>query len=268
MNEADLAYLAHTRPATPATTALVYLHGIESHGGWFDEAADLLATRGYDVFCIDRRGSGLNREDRGFPSGHVDRFATLLADIEAFVAPLREQYERVYLIGLSWGGKLATAYAVTHPEHIDGLVLITPGLRSIVTVSALEAIGILIDSTFAPKNYYKTPIKPEMFTSTPEFLDKIRRDPRKLDYATARFFMETTRLEPYIDRRMPENRVPILLFLAGQDTIIDNEAVVKVLSRGEEHALKIIEYDDQTHSIQFDAPKRMVDDIVKWITGD
>ena len=109
-------------------------HGIESHAGWFAIAAAELRRRGFDVYCLDRRGSGLNRANRGFVSGHVDAYETLLADIDAFVRPLRPRYDHVFLVGLSWGGKLALAYGLSHPETVDGLVLITPGLRATVDV--------------------------------------------------------------------------------------------------------------------------------------
>lgn len=262
---AKLGYIAHTSTTGKSDTALVYLHGIESHAGWFDEAADRLCARGYDVFCLDRRGSGINRENRGFPSGHVDSYVTLFADIDAFTMPLRSEYEAVYLIGLSWGGKLGLAYSLTYPERCDGVVLITPGLRSIVDVSLFAKLGILTGSAINPTAYFATPIEPQMFTSTPAILEKIIADPLKLHYATARFFMVSLRLEEYIDDLMPTNQLPVLLFLAGRDTIIDNNAVREVLELGAGDRLEVLTYDDQMHSIQFDAPDRLVEDVGHWI---
>jgi pimeloyl-ACP methyl ester carboxylesterase len=99
---AVLGYVEH-RAAAPVA-AIVYLHGIESHSAWFDAAADGLCARGFDVYCLDRRGSGMNRENRGFRSGHVDHAETLIADIRDFVRPLRDRYAHVFLAGLaaSW----------------------------------------------------------------------------------------------------------------------------------------------------------------------
>ena len=45
--------------------ALLYLHGIQSHGGWFLRSADYLHHQGHTVLLPDRRGSGLNAADRG-----------------------------------------------------------------------------------------------------------------------------------------------------------------------------------------------------------
>ncbi|MFH0943819.1 MAG: alpha/beta fold hydrolase [Planctomycetota bacterium] len=245
--------------------ALVYLHGIESHAGWFAAAADALCAAGFDVYCLDRRGSGINRENRGFISGHVDRYEILLEDIETVVQDLRSRYARLYMIGLSWGGKLALAYSLTHPGELDGLVLITPGLVARVRPGLLDLAGILLCAGPFPTAQFETPIEPEMFTETPEVLEKLRRDPLRLRYASARFFYQSLRLDGLVDDLIGQNRCPIELFLAGKDQIIDNEAVLELLRRGAGGPLKEVLYEDQTHSIQFDATDRLVRDMVAWI---
>ena len=45
-------------PDGAARGALIYLHGIQSHGGWYVETGAELARRGYAVYLPDRRGSG------------------------------------------------------------------------------------------------------------------------------------------------------------------------------------------------------------------
>ena len=260
---ASLAYVAYTQPK--ARTALVYLHGIESHAGWFAIAAGQLQEKGFDVYCLDRRGSGLNRENRGLLSGHVDAYETLLADIDSFIAPLRDRYDQVFLVGLSWGGKLALAYGLSHPEAVDGLVLITPGLRAQVDVSGLDKMKIALLSPLNPMARVATPIQPEMFTTTPVYLDYIRNDPLRLSSATVRFFWQSHRLDTYVDRNIPNNRLPVQLFLAGSDTIIDNTGVLQVLEQGQAPGLDVLWYADQTHSIQLDAPQRLVNEMSDWI---
>lgn len=262
---AELGFISYRQKTARSSVALVYLHGIESHAAWFDTAAQLLHKRGYDVFCLDRRGSGINRENRGFVSGHVDRFDTLLTDVKFFVRPLRAHYDAVFLVGLSWGGKLALAYGLTYPEDCEGLILITPGLRALVDVGLLTKVWVFLANGLAPRARVAIPIQSEMFTTTPEHLEYIRGDTLRLKKATARFLFESRRLDQYIERTIPENRLPILLFLAGQDRIIDNEGVVELLKRGRQASLDIIEYEDQTHSIQFDAPQRLVEDMTKWL---
>jgi acylglycerol lipase len=258
-----LGYVAYTGP--DADTALVYLHGVESHAGWFAQAATLLRARGYDVFCLDRRGSGINRENRGFTSGHVDQYRTLLEDIHSFITPLRERYRRVILTGLSWGGKLATAHALTYPDDADALVLITPGLRALVDMGPLTKVRILLFAQIAPKSEVASPIAPEMFTTTPRYLDYIKNDPLRLTHATARFYWQSSRLDRYIERDIQRLDKPLLLFLAGHDRIIDNAGVLELLQRASLPEFEAIDYPEQTHSVQFDDPAMLVQDIDHWL---
>jgi len=258
-----LGYIAYTAPA--ADTALVYLHGVESHAGWFAQAAGLLRQRGYDVFCLDRRGSGINRENRGYTPGHIDDYRTLLADVHDFMAPLRERYRRVVLTGLSWGGKLATAQALAYPQDLDALILITPGLKARVDVSLPTKLQILLAAQFSPQTRIASPIEPEMFTTTPRYLDYINADPLRLTHATARFYWQSSRLDAWLDGNIDRLDTPLLLFLAGRDRIIDNAGVLELLQRSGLPQFEVIDYPDQTHSVQFDAPGRLVQDMDQWL---
>jgi alpha-beta hydrolase superfamily lysophospholipase len=260
-----LGFVAHTS-ATPRA-AIVYLHGVSSHAGWFDAAGDGLAARGFDVFCLDRRGSGINRENRGYTSGHVDRARTLLDDVHDFVEPLHEQYEHVFIAGLSWGGKLALAYTLSHPDAVDAQVFITPGLVAEVDLGVGQKLGVGLGTLFWPTSQIRTPISPPMFTTTPFYVDRIRTDPLRLRTASARFWWENVGLDGLIDDGIEENRLQSLLFLADGDEIIDNDAVTELLLRGGTTRLRVLEYAGQTHSIQFDATHRLVDDMANWLDG-
>lgn len=258
-----LGYIASKAPG--ATTALVYLHGIESHAGWFAQAATLLQDRGYDVFSLDRRGSGINRENRGYVSGHIDHYQLLFDDIHDFIAPLRQHYRHVVLVGLSWGGKLATAYELEYPEDVDGLILVTPGIKALVDVSLPTKLKIVLFAQLSPQSPIASPIAPEMFTTTPRYLEYIKSDPSRLTHATARFYWQSSRLDSYLAGNIDALDRPTLLLLAGQDRIIDNAGVLGMLNRGNTDKLTVINYPDQTHSVQFDDPERLVQDMDHWL---
>lgn len=259
----------HYRPAgRPRDIAIVYLNGIESHAGWFEGPAYLLAQRGYDVYCLDRRGSGINREGRGFASGDAESHRVLIEDVHAFFKLIGPRTK--ILAGLSWGGKLATACALAHREDADALVLIAPGLITQVDLGPLEKIRLGMALLVHPGARFKIPIEPRMFTSDPDWQARIERDPLRLREATARFLFESRRLDGRIAKSIGQNRVPILLLLAGRDRIVDNEAIVALLGRGKQSLLTVRRYRSRDHSLQFEAPGSLVADIDRWIaqTGE
>ena len=67
------------------------------------------------------------------------------------------------------------------------------------------------------------------------------------------------------ERHIADNQLPVLLFLAGQDRIIDNAGVLELLQQGETPGLDVLNYEDQTHSIQLDAVQRLTDDMTEWM---
>lgn len=119
--------IAHVRvPAEGEArkTPVVFLHGgpgvpdMEGDSEYFGR----LARDGFDVYVYDQVGSGRSSrlED---PRGYT--LETDVSDLEE----IREKIgaERVVLIGHSYGGTLAAAYAASHPDRVARMVLSSPG---------------------------------------------------------------------------------------------------------------------------------------------
>ena len=59
-------YEAYARYWSPPVCrgGVLYLHGIQSHGGWYERSAARLCESGFAVLQPDRRGSGRNQPQR------------------------------------------------------------------------------------------------------------------------------------------------------------------------------------------------------------
>jgi proline iminopeptidase len=77
-----------------------------------------------ELILPDTRGTGRSAVPADPESYRCDRLAR---DVEALRAALG--LERIDLLGHSAGGSVALLYAAAHPERIDHLVLLSPGLR-------------------------------------------------------------------------------------------------------------------------------------------
>jgi proline iminopeptidase len=83
---------------------------------------DALASPGKRrLFYYDQRGGGRSPLDAGTPPGTVQDH---VADLESVRVQL--SLAQLTLVGYSWGGLLAMAYAVEHPERVAKLALISP----------------------------------------------------------------------------------------------------------------------------------------------
>ncbi len=102
-------------PERPART-FVFLHGF---GGQASQWKYQLWQFSLDnrVIALDLRGHGLSDK----PSGGYD-MPQLQGDLEAALEILKVK-EKIVLVGHSYGGAIATDYALNHPDRIDGLIL-------------------------------------------------------------------------------------------------------------------------------------------------
>src|SRR5262245_27725220 len=69
------------RPAGTPVATIVICHGVNSHGGYFQWAAEQLVANGYAVYALDLHGRGLSEGERFF----VQSVADYVADVDAVV---------------------------------------------------------------------------------------------------------------------------------------------------------------------------------------
>lgn len=248
--------------------AVLYIHGIQSHGMWFERSAGRLADAGMAVLLPDRRGSGRNEQDRG----HAESPRQLVDDLIAALTKLTEQTGRakVTVVAVSWGGKLALALARRVPEQVEKIILVAPGLFPQVDIPFGQKLRVAWSSAFRPRFYLDVPLSdPALFTATPQGQDFIRGDPLSVRQVTARFLMTSRRLDWEVrayGRRPPQ--VPVRLFLAGHDRIIDNERTRRFIRELPVPDRVITEYPDAHHTLEFEPdPRRYFDDLVAAAGG-
>ncbi len=242
---------------------VVCIHGIQSHGGWYEHSCSRLAERGFQVDFLDRRGSGMNQKDRGDAPG----FRRLLDDLAEFLKPLRARTTPLFLVGISWGGKLATALQRRHPGLVDGLALLCPGFFAQVRPSFKDRLRILWARAFKPGRLFDIPLNdPDLFTANRLKQQFIRQDSLALRQATARLLIESVRLSGYL-RFVPKHvTVPVLLMLAERDRIIDNDRTRRYAERFATTDREVIEYVGAQHTLEFEVdPEPFIRDLGNWL---
>ena len=238
---------------------VIYLHGLESHMGWFSNLAEFLNSRDINVYAFDRRGSGLNKvSSRNFYSKN------LAGDLKIFLDLVKKERResRIFLIGLCLGGKIAVDFFYYYQNCVDGLILISPSLKNRLKFSLYDKLSIL----FRPNSMLKVPIKDTMFTTNEERLKYIERDALRLRYIPARHLLEIAKMGRHLKTASDNIRLPVLLMLAGIDEIIDTRSTLRWYERLPSRDKTFKSYKDYHHILTFE-PKaaEVMEDIAVWI---
>jgi Predicted hydrolases or acyltransferases (alpha/beta hydrolase superfamily) len=117
--ELKMAYMdVHPQPSNGKTVVL--LHGKNFNGAYWKTTIDALVEEGYRVIVPDQIGFGKSSK----PVGYQFSFQQLAQNTKAVLDEL--QVDKMYLLGHSMGGMLATRFTLMYPETVEKLVLENP----------------------------------------------------------------------------------------------------------------------------------------------
>jgi acylglycerol lipase len=259
----------HWEPAGAPRATIVALHGIQSHSGWFTYSSGRLSEAGFEVCFLDRRGSGMNEPARGH-ANHVER---LVDDVDSFLAAVRGRDNNAsatprILLGVSWGGKLATVTAARRPDLVDGLALLYPGLQARVRTRWDQDLRLSLAEWLGIRDkYVRVPLDDAaLFTGESHWQKMIRHDALALHEVTVSFLLANRQL----DRQLPDCpaaiRLPVLVMLAGRDEIIDSAATARYVRQFATPDLSLIEYPNARHTLEFEPDRdSFIDDLIAWL---
>ncbi|MGF1542063.1 MAG: alpha/beta fold hydrolase [Pleurocapsa sp.] len=116
-----ISYLRYNNLPTQSDRSkqpLILLHGLADCAMVWSGLMEYLGTQ-YDIIAPDLRGHGeSSKPENGYSSGEI------IEDLEALLRHLG--WNRVNLLGHSWGGKLATIWATHYPQRFSSLILVDP----------------------------------------------------------------------------------------------------------------------------------------------
>jgi acylglycerol lipase len=253
--------------AAQGRDAVVYLHGIAGHSLWFSSTASRLSERGISVYGLDRRGSGLNME---LEPGHLPHYRSMLEDIRHFVELARSEHNggKLFLVAGCWGAKPAVVFTARAQRLLDGLVLEAPALSVRVKLPPRDLLGVAGSLLVNPRRRFDIPLRPEQYTESPRLQAFIATDPLRLLKVTARFYLETARLDRLAAAAPRSIRLPILLLQGGRDAIVDVAGIRSWFDRlaSTDKTLRI--YPDTHHILEFQEQQdTYLMDLLEWLSA-
>lgn len=244
-------------PSGRTRVGVIYLHGIQSHGGWYEWSGSVLASCELTVVMPDRRGSGLNQAARG----DVPAMQSWFDDVDDIAAWLAREHgiQRFAVVGVSWGGKLAFAWARRRENLSNAAVpsptlLIAPGLFPRVGVGLTGRLAVAWSWIANPTLQVDIPLQePALFTANIAAQRFIAADPLKLTRVTGRFLYNSHLLDrELIGVRSGVSQSRTTLLLAGADRIIRNESTCRWLAAATATSPRIQTYAEAGHTIEFE----------------
>ncbi|MGW9174102.1 alpha/beta fold hydrolase [Streptomyces decoyicus] len=228
LTAADGTALALHHWTTPgATSALFYLHGIQSHAGWLQETGPELNARGIDVHALDRRGSGRSEG----PRGHLPSADLVLDDYTRALAAVAERVGGAgpVVLGQSLGGSVLAALWCTRDLPVRRLILCAPALGQQRARHAPPALAERRARTgTAPQ---PVGLADGDYTDLPRYRELLAEDPLMLREVTSATQATLVRLEDLYVTGTPRTPVPVDLAVPEHDPIIDLAAARATLRR-------------------------------------
>jgi acylglycerol lipase len=255
---------------------VIYLHGIEGHGQWFENTASALNEQGITVYAPDRRGSGMNGNMRG----HLESYRILLSDLESQVRYIKRQHrgQRLIMIANCWSAKLATVFAQSNYESTDhtlvpplaGLILNAPAIYTRVDFSLLTKLEIAMEFIMGGNSrskYWPIPLTTSMLTRNTDFLDFLDSDSLRLTKATTSFFAQTFFLTKRAQRSAKFIKIPVLILQGEDDLIVNTEKLEIWYQQIAAKDKSIHAFPGAAHSLDFDADwfKEYTHVLTDWI---
>ncbi len=225
-----VAELGFERGRPGAEPAVVLIHGASGNMEDMRLALGQKLAASHRVILIDRPGHGWSSRPAGDTYASPARQAELVAEALGQLG-----VKRAILVGHSWGGAFATAYALKFPDRTAGLVLLSavthpwpadPGWYN--NLASLPYIGPLFLRTLVyPLSFFLTDgVSRTVFAPQPVPDDYVRRAAIRLVLRPKTFFAnarDLALLKSFIAAQVPsyaDLRSPTIIMTGDRDTMV------------------------------------------------
>jgi alpha-beta hydrolase superfamily lysophospholipase len=224
----ELQCVKWTRPDQKSKKVIIYLHGLQSHQGWFFDTANNLYNKNIVIYTYDRLGHGRSTNQTNL-RGDCKDYNIHIESLNLLVQKVKEENpgSKIFLWANSYGAKIAMAYLNLHKNSvITKVILTTPGL--FLNKSTLKRNFSLFNFIFSKKNKVFPSFIPQgndnganLFTKNKSFQHLIAFDNLSAKNFTKSFYIETIKLDRYW-RNFSNKNLQVLLLTIKDDPMMDN----------------------------------------------
>jgi alpha-beta hydrolase superfamily lysophospholipase len=244
------------------TAVLVIMHGYGEHSGSYSALASFLVGRRHPVCGLDARGHGESPGQRG----HIPDYQQYVEDLCAFLARVRERYlgRPLLLLGHSAGGLIATRALQHAPELADALILSSPLFALQARHRPLGGFFARLAGTLVPRLPLGHGIDDSELTHDLALLTEFAQDIARHRRTTPAWYWATLRAMRQVEAHAASIALPALVFAAGEDSVADPRAVVRVTQLFASRDKQLVIRDRAYHEVLHEVDR---DDVYALIAG-
>ena len=248
----------------PGHMPVVLVHDMGERLEMYEYLFPRFSASGFTLNAIELRGHG--QSDGQY--GHIDDFKWYCRDLKRLVTGHLQGTAPV-LLGCGAGGLIAARVAQDERIQLSGLVLVSPMLKlqmKPATRLLVQAGGVLLPGMRIRLNREG----PGVLTGEDVFRAMLRDEEKRTAQGVTLSFLKAYFREQKKFRRNAGvlKRMPVLLMLAGRDSMVDTvnvEEMMSVMMKGHDE-FTLEQYNEGLHSLLFDEKRdEYVSDIISWL---
>ena len=253
-------------PSNDPRAVLLVVHGLAEHSGRYANLVNHFLPKGYAVYGFDQRGHGRSQG----PRGYVENFSYFINDLKTFLGVIRNKHHgvKIFIVGHRVGATIASAYAVSHQDEFDGLILSAATLKAGAGVSLGLIVVARVLSLLLPKVGLCV-IDASSISRDQAVVDAYVNDP--LVYRgkiRIRLGTEIIKAMQVLPSQMPRIHLPILIMHGTADRLSDPKGSEILYNRVNSRDKTLNLYNGFFHEI-FNEPGReqVFADVEAWLAA-
>jgi alpha-beta hydrolase superfamily lysophospholipase len=255
-------YKLHARSwGTPAecNSAVLLVHGLGAHSGWFEALARRLKVRQIFVVSYDQVGFGKRRLE------HFSSKEQWLEDLQSAFQYLKQTVadKPIYIVGNSMGALVSLAAAkIVSP---NGVVMMSPGFEGHPETFTLGyRLSTLIKAIMKPEQEFLLPYGLDLISDQEGVRAWMANDPDKRLAVPGRMLLELLGLTQSLKFQKLTLTCPMLMFTAGKDKMVDNKVNQEFYKKIEAPKKNQINFAESLHDLPMNP---VVDEVAEEIAG-
>ncbi|HEY9869404.1 MAG TPA: alpha/beta fold hydrolase [Candidatus Obscuribacterales bacterium] len=248
--------------ATQCRAAVLLVHGLGAHSGWFEAFGRRLKVRRMFAAAIDLTAHGKRKNQK------LMSWRQWVDDIGEAARYIRGQTtgKPFFLMGNSLGAALALA--AVEAATPDGLVLFSPGLDGYPgTFTITYRVQAIAKAIFSPDSEINLPYTDDVVSREESVKAWIDKDPDRRNEMPARMALELLKLSRYVTGSLNTVSCPVLMMTAGVDRVVNNTVNDRYFARLACPSKKRRHFDQAWHDLMFDPViDELTDEVVSFMS--